>query len=140
MTKLIKSKKRVQEKGEVFTPPELVNEMLDRLPAEQWESNKTFLDPACGNGNMLIEVYRRKMKHNHDPYEIASSTYGIDIMEDNVIECKQRLSELIRKYVEMFAPDCITATIMKKDINEIIDKRIQCADSLEVDWEKLFNV
>ncbi len=138
MTKLIKSKERVKKNAEVFTPPEIVNEMLDRLPKEQWEESKTFLDPACGSGNMLIEVYRRKMKLNHDPYTIASSTYGIDIMEDNVVECKQRLSSLISKYVEMFAPDCITATIMKKDINEIIDKRIQCRDSLEIDWELIF--
>jgi hypothetical protein len=138
MTKTIKSKERVKRHAEVFTPPKIVNEMLDRLPKEQWEESKTFLDPACGSGNMLLEVYRRKMKLNHDPYTIASSTYGIDIMEDNVVECKQRLSSLISKYVEMFAPDCITATIMKKDINEIIDKRIQCRDSLEIDWELIF--
>lgn len=137
---LIKSKKRVKEKGEVFTPPELVNEMLDRLPQEMWEDNKTFLDPAAGNGNMLLEVYRRKMKYDHDPYKIASTTFGIDIMEDNVVECKQRLSELLSKYIDMFAPECITATIIKNDCNKLIDQNIKCANSLEVDWCELFNV
>jgi len=138
MTKLIKSKKRVQEKGEVFTPPELVNEMLDKLPKDMWHSSRTFLDPASGNGNMLIEVYRRKMKWGHSPYDIAKTTYGIDIMEDNVVECKQRLSELLGKYIEMFAPDCISASIMKKDCNSIIDRNIKCCDSLAEDWEELF--
>ena len=137
---LIKSKERVKEKGEVFTPPELVNEMLDRLPHEMWEENKKFLDPAAGNGNMLLEVYRRKMKHDHDPYKIASTTFGIDIMEDNVVECKQRLSELLGKYIDMFAPECITASIIKKDCNKLIDQNIKCANSLEVDWCELFNV
>jgi hypothetical protein len=137
---LIKNKKRVKERGEVFTPPELVNEMLDRLPPEMWEDNKTFLDPAAGNGNMLLEVYRRKMRYEHDPYKIASTTYGIDIMEDNVAECKQRLSELLGKYIDMFAPECITAAIIKKDCNKIIDENIKCANSLEVDWCELFNV
>lgn len=138
MTKLIKSKERVKKNGEVFTPAKIVNEMLDRLPKEQWEESKTFLDPACGSGNMLLEVYRRKMALNHDPYTIASSTYGIDIMEDNVVECKQRLSELLGKYIDMFAPDCISATIMKKDCNKIIDKNIQQHSSLEIDWELIF--
>lgn len=135
---LIKSKERVAEKGEVFTPPELVNEMLDRLDKSLWEEKKTFLDPACGNGNMLLEVYRRKMQHEHSPYDIANTTFGIDIMEDNVVECKQRLSELLSKYIDMFAPECITASIMKKDCNKLIDKHIKCADSLEVDWKELF--
>ena len=137
---LIKSKERVKEKGEVYTPPELVNEMLDRLPQDMWEENKTFLDPAAGNGNMLLEVYRRKMKYDHDPYKIAMTTFGIDIMEDNVVECKERLSELLGKYIDLFAPECITAGIMKADCNKIIDKQIKCADSLEVDWKELFDV
>lgn len=137
---LIKSQERVKSRGEVFTPSELVNEMLDRLDKSLWVEGKTFLDPAAGNGNMLLEVYRRKMKYEHSPYDIANTTFGIDIMEDNVVECKTRLSELLGKYIDMFAPDCITATIMKNDCNKLIDQNIKCADSLEVDWCELFNV
>ena len=137
---LIKSQKRVKEKGEVFSPPELVNEMLDRLDKSLFVEGKTFLDPAAGNGNMLLEVYRRKMKYDHSPYDIAKTTFGIDIMEDNVVECKTRLSELLGNYIDMFAPDCITATIMKNDCNKLIDQNIKCADSLEVDWCELFDV
>lgn len=123
MTKLIKSKERVKEKGEVFTPPELVNEMLDKLPQEMWSPNETFLDPSCGNANMLVEVVRRKIELGHCPMQALSTTYGIDIMEDNVEEAKQRLIDLTE--------DCDEAWL-------IVNKNIQCANSLEVNWEEIF--
>ena len=69
MKKLIKSKERVQERGEVFTPPKLVNEMLDRLPQDSWRPDKNFLDPSCGNANMLVEVVRRKIELGHCPMQ-----------------------------------------------------------------------
>ena len=125
MTKLIKSKERVKEKGEVFTPPELVNEMLDRLPPEMWQPDKNFLDPACGNGAMVLEVVRRKIELGHCPMQALSTTYGIDIMEDNVEEAKQRLIDLTE--------DCDEAWL-------IVNKNIKCADALLVDWEEIFDV
>jgi type I restriction-modification system DNA methylase subunit len=91
---LTKSKARVKQLGEVFTPPELVNEMLDRLPAELWtDPSKTYIDPACGTGNFLVEVVRRKIEAGSTPLQALETTYGIDIMEDNVLECRQRLLE-----------------------------------------------
>ena len=124
MNKLIKSKERVKKNGEVFTTPELVNEMLDRLPKEQWENSRTFLDPSCGNGGMLVEVVRRKIALGHCPMQALSTTYGIDIMEDNVEEAKQRLIDLTE--------DCDEAWL-------IVNKNIKCADALLVDWEEIFN-
>ena len=59
---LTKSKERVQKHGEVFTPAWVVNDMLDMLPDEVWEAGKTFLEPACGEGAFLIEVYKRKIE------------------------------------------------------------------------------
>ena len=123
MTKLIKSKKRVKEKGEVYTPPELVNEMLDRLPQSQWAPDKTFLDPACGNGNMLVEVIRRKIENKSCPTQALATTFGIDIMEDNVSETKERLLEFTDRSAEAYY---------------WVNKNIKCADSLEVDWEEIF--
>ena len=120
---LIKSKKRVKEQGEVYTPPELVNEMLDRLPQEMWRPDKTFLDPACGNGNMLVEVVRRKINNASCPLQAIATTYGIDIMEDNVAETKERLLEF---------------TDRSEEAHYWVNKNIKCADSLEVDWEELF--
>ncbi len=123
MKKLIKSKERVQERGEVFTPPKLVNEMLDRLPQDSWRPDKNFLDPACGNGNMLVEVVRRKINNKSCPTQALATTYGIDIMEDNVIECRERLLEFSDRSAEAYY---------------WVNKNIKCADSLSVDWEELF--
>jgi hypothetical protein len=122
--KLIKSKARVKELGEVFTPPELVNEMLDRLPPELWtDPTKTYIDPACGTGNFLVEVVRRKIEAGSTPLQALETTYGIDIMEDNVQECRQRLLE---------------AAGRPEGGEPIINHRIACADALKVDLDDLF--
>lgn len=63
-------KNRQKQTAEIFTPPYLVNEMLDKLTEygpEIWEEGKTFIDPACGNGNFLIEVLKRKLDLGHNP-------------------------------------------------------------------------
>ena len=91
----IKREKRCKQTAEVFTPPALVNEMLDKLPEEVWQPEKTFLDPSSGNGNILEEVLRRKLKHGHDPLQALSTIYGVDIMADNIKECRLRLLKLI---------------------------------------------
>jgi len=95
MTKLTKSKERVKDLGEVFTPPELVEEMLKHLPAEMWnDHSKTFIDSACGNGNFLVAVVQRKMQSGSSPLQALRTTFGIDIMDDNVRECRERLLEV----------------------------------------------
>jgi hypothetical protein len=91
---------RRKQTAEDFTPSKLVNEMLDKLPNEVWEANKTFCDPACGNGNMLIEVLKRKLQYNHDPLEALQSIYGTDIMEDNIKEARLRLLKITINYVK----------------------------------------
>ena len=121
---LTKSKKRVKELGEVFTPPELVEEMLDRLPPEVWQDpSKTFLDPACGTGNFLVAVVRRKVEAGAQPLQALRTTYGIDIMEDNVAECRERLLEASGH------PDGGAA---------VVEDRIRCADALKVRTEELW--
>ena len=121
---LTKSKARVKALGEVFTPPELVNEMLDRLPAELWTNpSKTYIDPACGTGNFLVEVVRRKIEAGSTPLQALETTYGIDIMEDNVLECRQRLLDAAGN-----PPGGVSVTAHK----------IRCADALAVDLDKLF--
>lgn len=105
-----KRQKRRKQTAEDFTPPKLVNEMLDKLPKEVWTDNKTFLDPAAGNGNMLIEVLKRKLSHNHDPLQALSTLYGTDIMADNIREARIRLIKVIRDHVKsnhLPAPDRI---------------------------------
>lgn len=101
--KQIKSKQRVANFGEVFTPDWLVKDMLDLVKHETERIDSRFLEPACGNGNFLAEVLKRKLtvvdnRYNKSQIEwefyaviAVSSIYGVDILEDNVKECRDRL-------------------------------------------------
>lgn len=107
MARAANSRQRVIEYGEVFTPPELVNRMLDLVAHECERIDSRFLEPACGNGNFLTEVLRRKLasvdKHNaknrqrweRDAVLAVCSLYGVDLLADNVAECRQRLLQIV---------------------------------------------
>ena len=92
-TKQIKSRQRVADHGEVFTNPREVNAMLDLVRDESFRIDSRFLEPACGDGNFLIEILRRKLSLLNDiktptEWEFKSliavgSCYGIDILPDN---------------------------------------------------------
>jgi len=92
--KLVRSKVRVKELGEVFTPAALVSEMLDKLPADCWLPEKTWLEPSCGTGNFLVQILERKLKAGHPPLQALSTIYGVDIMEDNIQIARARLLEM----------------------------------------------
>ena len=103
MEKLIKSKKRVKEFAEVFTPAWVVKDMLDNVEkCEPIKLETTFLEPACGNGNFLIQILERKLKlcnNSDDIITALQSIYGVDIQADNVEESKARMFELICKMI-----------------------------------------
>jgi hypothetical protein len=83
---------RVRATGEVFTPTPLVQEVLDQLDQTLFsEPGRTFLDPACGDGQFLSEVLVRKLESGQDLETALKSIYGVDIMIDNVDLCRQRL-------------------------------------------------
>ena len=83
---------RVKATGEVFTPTELVREMLGQIPIEQFtDPSKTFLDNSCGDGQFLSEVLIRKMENGSTFEQALSTTYGVDLMQDNVDLCRERL-------------------------------------------------
>lgn len=87
-----RSADRVRKNGEVFTPPKLVREILDHLPKHSFtDKTKKFLDPACGDGAFLIEVVARKLDNGSNPIEALNTTYGIDLMRDNVVATRNRL-------------------------------------------------
>lgn len=106
-TQQIKSRERVKQQGEVFTAPREVNAMLDLIPNEQYQNPlSTWLEPACGNGNFLVEVIKRKLAHcptteAMDIYalKVVSSLYAVDIMEDNVEEARSRILALLDELV-----------------------------------------
>lgn len=119
MSGIERDKLRVKETAEVFTPTPLVQEMLDKLEEQDSElfSNptKTFCEPSCGDGQFLSEVVIRKMEKSGCTLEQAlSTTYGVELMEDNVKLCKERLA----------GPN------PTQEILDILDKNIVCADAL----------
>ena len=101
----IKSKERVRERGEVFTAAREVNAMLDLVKDETENIDATFLEPACGDGNFLDEVLRRKLAvckkrygksaadYEKMSFLACTTLYGVDIMADNVARCRERLFE-----------------------------------------------
>ena len=101
----IKSKERVRERGEVFTAAREVNAMLDLVKDETENIDSTFLEPACGDGNFLDEVLRRKLAvckkrygksaadYEKMSFLACTTLYGVDIMADNVARCRERLFE-----------------------------------------------
>ncbi len=110
--KQVKSKQRVADLGEVFTAEREVNAMLDLVKQETERVDSRFLEPACGDGNFVVEILRRKLesakrrstppkKKKPLPLEFekqsviaVASIYGVDLMMDNVIACRERLYEI----------------------------------------------
>lgn len=101
------SRQRIIDFGEVFTPEKLVNDMLDLVAHECERIDSRFLEPACGNGNFLTEVLRRKLrtvdlkharnreKWQRDAILAVSSLYGIDLLADNIDVCRERLLKIV---------------------------------------------
>ncbi len=124
--KQIKSKKRVDKFGEVYTNSREVKAMCDLIPQEQWNNiDTTFLEPACGNGAFLSEIFERKLKLCNtykDALRALKSITAIDIQADNVEESKERL---LNMYKEKFSDGVDEA-------KEILNEKIICGDSLEI--------
>ena len=114
----IKSKKRVSNFGEVFTAEREVKAMCDLVKQETERIESRFLEPACGNGNFLVEILSRKLSKcsNEEEAIIAcSSIYGVDILEDNIIECKQRLQNLVSQYFPLDCTNIFNKNIVQGD-------------------------
>ena len=161
----IKSKKRVAEHGEVFTNPREVNAMLDLVKQETQRIESTFLEPACGDGNFLDEIIRRKMKaisssrnpnykKDRPAYEktmliAVGSIYGIDIMHDNVKECVARLYKTVTdEYERVFKNDY--SEDVEHCVRFILSRNIVCGNALDMkdykgdpikfsEWKNPFN-
>lgn len=147
--KQVKSKQRVADHGEVFTAEREVNAMLDLVKQETERVDSRFLEPACGDGNFLVEILRRKLaaarkratppkRKNPLPLEFekqsviaVASIYGVDLMMDNVIACRERLYKIW---------DGEYQTVCKKEISEdcraavrfILGRNIVCGNALSL--------
>lgn len=114
---LIKSKQRVADHGEVFTPPWLVDSMLDLVKGETERIDSRFLEPACGSGNFLIRVLQRKLaaveikfgKSEHEKRHYAlfalMCCYGIELLQDNITECRANMLEVLSAYLKLEESD-----------------------------------
>lgn len=108
---------RVKATGEVFTPTELVCEMLEQIPINQFQdATKTFLDNSCGDGQFLGEVLIRKMENGSTFEQALQTIYGVDLMQDNVSMCRERL------------------LCGQKHLQHIVEKNIVCHDALTYDY------
>ncbi len=114
---LIKSKKRVADHGEVFTPPWMVEAMLDLVKGETERIDSRFLEPACGSGNFLVHVLQRKLaavelKYGKSEFEkqhyailAVTSVYGIELLADNIAECRANLLKILADYLNIDESD-----------------------------------
>lgn len=117
MSGVQRTQARVKSTGEVFTPTELVQEVLENMDIEKFKDPaRTFLDPACGDGQFLGEVLIRKMENGSTFEQALSTIYGVDLMQDNVDLCRERL------------------LCGRTDLAHIVRTNIVCHDGLTYDY------
>lgn len=113
----IKSKQRVADHGEVFTPPWMVEAMLDLVKDETDRIDSRFLEPACGSGNFLVQVLRRKLaavqlkfgksdfERRHYALLAVMCIYGIELLPDNIAECRANVLDVLAEYLNLHEAD-----------------------------------
>lgn len=109
----IKSKQRVADHGEVFTAEREVKAMCDLIPPDAWRGNT--LEPACGNGNFLVEIARRKLAIGMSAQEAAETIFGVDILADNVEEAISRLLEILPGTEETLRRNIVQGDFLKPE-------------------------
>ena len=141
MNNQVKSKARVSDFGEVNTSEREVNAMLDLVKQETERLDSRFLEPACGDGNFLIEVLNRKLeilvkKYKKNQYEfeknsvvVVGSIYGVDILEDNAQFARERLFKRFIEVYEKYFKEYPNENLIKS-IKFIIEKNIIHGDAL----------
>lgn len=104
---------RVKATGEIFTPTPLVQEIIEKLDIKLFtDPTKTFIDPSCGDGQFLGEILIRKMQNGISFENALETVYGVDLMQDNVDLCRERL------------------LCGRDDLRHVVEKNIVCADGL----------
>lgn len=142
-TNQVKSKQRVRDHGEVFTPSHIVNDMLELVKNETERIESRFLEPACGDGNFLaeilsrkLEVVKKKYKNSQIEFERYSllavgSIYGVELLEDNVFACIERLYNIVNNlYSELYKEKCNSD--FKKSIRVVLNRNILQGNALDL--------
>lgn len=144
----IRSRERVQDLAEVYTHQREVDAMLDLVPdmfpsdEDPGNTDQLFLEPACGHGNFLVEILRRKLSYvtpacygrgerfEHRILRCLVSTYGIDISEDNVGEARERLRSVIAEHCVRHLGPRGTPPRLDGAVDAILTTNVICADTL----------
>ena len=137
----VKAKERVRNYGEVFTAEREVNAMLDLVKQEVKNIDSTFMEPACGDGNFLVEILRRKIGsvsklvgQNEADCEYwatraISTIYGVDIQKDNVLKARKRLfSDFFTHFINRYKHH--PSSICQNSVRFILSQNIQCGNTL----------
>lgn len=138
--KQIKSKKRVAEHGEVFTAEREVKAMCDLVKDETERLDSRFLEPACGDGNFLVEILSRKLAvlkkqykkspSDYEKYSVVAvgSIYGVELLQDNAERCRHRLFEIWNKeYTAVCKKECSDEF---REVIKFLFKKIFCREML----------
>jgi len=128
---LLKSKQRVADHGEVFTPSHIVEAMLELVKDESYKIDSRFLEPACGSGNFLVQVLQRKLKiveieygksdfeRRHYSLLAVMCIYGIELLDDNIKECRANILEILAQNLQLSESDdlyCAASYVLSQNI------------------------
>lgn len=132
LTNYATDKRRARRKGagstqEFFTPYEIVKKMCDKIPEETWaDPTKTFCEPCLGNGQFVLYIIWNRIQHGIDWKTALKTTYGVELMEDNLQECKERIIDMLDK---------LNIDYSKRSAMRIMNKNLVCSDFFKWDFE-----
>ena len=120
--------KRRKKTGEFYTPYSIVKKMMYKIELEMWaDPDRTFLEPSFGDGNLIIAIlYRRIVEHGINWKTALETCYGVELMQDNVDETKERIIDLLNK---------LNIEYDKDVAYEIMNRNLVCSDFFEWDFE-----
>ncbi|MRJ10507.1 hypothetical protein EDL98_05355 [Ornithobacterium rhinotracheale] len=138
----VKSRQRVTDHGEVFTNEREVKAMLDLVQDQCERIDATFLEPACGDGNFLIEILHRKLlllekfkrkpeQYNKNLIIATASIYGVELLEDNAAACRARLFEKIQNSYPKYLKKHPAYEDLMRSVKFILSKNIVCGNALD---------
>ena len=114
-----RSKERIKKNGEVFTPFSVIDQMISKIPEEQWKEPKArFLDPCAGSGNILIRMLEKRLASGISTEDAVKTLYGVELMQDNRDLCVKRILEIVGP-----------------EYAKIVNRNIVCADFFKWDFE-----
>ena len=125
VTDVRKNRRKVTQ--EFFTPYSIIKRMCDKIPDDEWaDPEKTFLEPCMGDGNFVCYIIWNRIQHGIDWKTALKTLYGLELMHDNVIECHDRVIDLLTKLGIEFD---------EQTARNIMEKNLVCADFFNWDFE-----